>query len=687
MLSVKARGKIIIICRRVIMKLITKITIPVVIILLISMSAITGLSFYFEKQLIDNFVESLTSSMADEVAISIEGQRKEIEQIREDLNKTYIEKAKAVAFILEEKTKILRSQESIQELTTILDVDEIHVVDEKGIIIGGSVPDFFGFDFNSSEQTKPFLTAITDKNFVLAQEPSERGVDKVLFQYIGVARQDKPGIVQIGVKPERLQAAIAKADIKNIGKEFTLGKDGYVFVVNKNTDEIISHKSEGFIGKKTSEFGLNEKIREKENGGFDYTMNGRKEILSYKSVDDYIIVAAIPESEFTGGLTKLVYNIMLIALIALAVSVILIYMLIKLNVVNEIKKVINTLHQIGEGKLNQNAEVKSSVELKELSIGINTMTQNLKKLVSQNKDLNNLLKSASKELAESADQTSKRAEEVAVTINDLAEGVNEQAESATQGAILAKEALDKLEAIAANVKDSVVTTSSTKSALEEGIKVISLQSEKMDKNALSTRNVNDAVVDLANKADEIGNIISAITEIANQTNMLALNAAIEAARAGDAGKGFAVVSEEVRKLADDSILSVRKISDIIMEIQSSIERVKEQSGMSIRAVEEQQYAVTKTKDAFEKIKSDANKVVEQIDMISESTNAIVKSVENIVQIMENTAATSEQSAASTEEISASTEEQTTAIDEVAKIAKNLAGMVEELDNASKQFTI
>ena len=76
-----------------------------------------------------------------------------------------------------------------------LGVTEIHVTDGKGVLLYGNITGFYGFDFNTTDQTLPFVELIGKRNASLAQEPSPRGTDNVLFQYIGVARIDEPGVV------------------------------------------------------------------------------------------------------------------------------------------------------------------------------------------------------------------------------------------------------------------------------------------------------------------------------------------------------------------------------------------------------------------------------------------------------------------------------------------------------------
>ena len=139
-------------------------------------------------------------------------------------------------------------------------------------------------------------------------------------------------------------------------------------------------------------------------------------------------------------------------------------------------------------------------------------------------------------------------------------------------------------------------------------------------------------------SQEIANIITAIEDIASQTNLLSLNASIEAARAGEAGRGFAVVADQIGKLASDSAASAVSTRQLIEKTLQEIERGNE--------------STVKTYEAFEQIISDmkvfaslAKGSKETADGQAEALEQISEGIEQISGVVQNTAASAEESAA------------------------------------------
>jgi methyl-accepting chemotaxis protein WspA len=75
---------------------------------------------------------------------------------------------------------------------------------------------------------------------------------------------------------------------------------------------------------------------------------------------------------------------------------------------------------------------------------------------------------------------------------------------------------------------------------------------------------------IRSKAARINSVVTAITKVADQTNLLSLNASIEAEKAGEAGAGFAVVAREIRRLADQSAIATLDIEQIVEEMQEAV---------------------------------------------------------------------------------------------------------------------
>jgi len=162
---------------------------------------------------------------------------------------------------------------------------------------------------------------------------------------------------------------------------------------------------------------------------------------------------------------------------------------------------------------------------------------------------------------------------------------------ATFGIMIPRQVHVQLREIAENIERGLADISA-------GIEELAAAASEISNNE---KQLNENVNEVFDLSEAINEVLGFIKQIADETKMLGLNAAIEAARAGDVGRGFGVVAEEIRKLSDESRVTVVKIRDLTEQIKGKITETSKRSEQSMRASEEQAAATEEITASVEEI--------------------------------------------------------------------------------------
>ncbi len=242
---------------------------------------------------------SLVLLKINEIESLIERNEQRLYALRLESDAQSIAKAHAFAYMISLDPSLVSNMKRLEEVRNLLNVDELHVGDKNGILVGSTLSSHIGYDYASDPQSEPFLLGIYYKDFELAQNPQPKGIDREMFQYIGVARIDQPGIVQIGYKPERLRKALDAADIHNVASGFRIGAGGSVLICDLD-GVIVSTFDGSHIGDNIETVGLSSRQVRGIEGSFRAVFDGVGNLVVYRTSGDYTIIGMLEEKDIFG---------------------------------------------------------------------------------------------------------------------------------------------------------------------------------------------------------------------------------------------------------------------------------------------------------------------------------------------------------------------------------------------------
>ena len=278
---------------------------------------------------------------------------------------------------------------ALDELLQKYDIVEINVVNDDGLIVNSTEADVINnYDMNSKAQSKEFVDKLKIQDSFV-QEYTPRGKDESVWRKYAAIKLASGGFIQVGYDAEQFHEMLNEF-VVDVTKNRHVGTGGFVAVCDNKLNMVIDNDYAGLPittigitppqemaeGKTATALYYADIVDGKTDASVKYT-------YVFKFVEGYCIIAAQPENEAMFMRDASLYTSIFMQVLIFAALFVFIYILIKRVIINNLKKINDTLGRITEGDLNVTVDVRSNAEFSSLSDDINSTVATLKRYIAE----------------------------------------------------------------------------------------------------------------------------------------------------------------------------------------------------------------------------------------------------------------------------------------------------------------